>query len=422
MSISMDRPIKRPKWKSRPAMIGAGVAGVLALAGVTALAVSGSSVRTLRVPMTNVTIEPVTQGVFHDFTPLQGKVTPKDTLYLDALQGGQVREVLVQAGDRVVKGQPMIQFTNHDVELDVLQREAQVSQSLTVAQTYQTTLEQSHAANERQLQQIDYDIIRLRRALDRRKVYEGQGVFPQEQLDAYRDELDHNLKQRPIQAATNKAQDDIRKAQLPVIRDEIASLQTSLKQIAARLDDLTVKAPATGRITMLDLKIGQSARQGDRLAELVPDTGFKVTAAVDEYYLPRVRTGQVAMADFGGKEVRLKAIRVYPQVKDGVFAVDLAFDGAQPEGLTTGAAVQGRLSLGGDQPALVLPAGAFLERSGGDYVFVLDPSGHRADRRRIKLGRRNSEQVEVLSGLKPGERVVTSDYEGYEKLDRIQLQ
>jgi HlyD family secretion protein len=403
-------------------MIGAGVAGALVLAVLTALAVSGSSVRTLRVPVTNLTIEPVTQGVFHDFTPLQGKVTPKDTLYLDALQGGQVQEVLVQAGDRVVKGEPLIRFANHDVELDVLNREATTYYSLTLAQQFQTQLEANHANNERQLEQIDYDIARLRRALDRRKEFEGQGVFPQEQLDQIKDELDHNLKQRPVQAANNRNQEQLRKMQTPVLNEEIARLQESLKQIRARLDDLTVKAPATGRITVLDLKIGQSAKQGDRLAELVPDTGFKVSADVDEYYLRRVRTGQVAMADFNGKDVRLKATRVYPQVKDGVFSVDLAFDGPQPEGLTTGAAVQGRLSLGGDQPALVLPAGAFLERSGGDYVFVVSPDGHRADRRRIKLGRRNSEQVEVLSGLKAGDRVITSDYEGYEKLDRIQFQ
>jgi HlyD family secretion protein len=418
----MDRPIKRPKWQSRPVMIGAGVAAALVLAVLTALAVNGSSVRTLRVPVTNVTIEPVAQGVFHDFTPLQGKITPKDTLYLDAIQGGQVQEVLVQAGDRVVKGQPMIKFINHDVELNVLQNEAQVSTALSQTQSYQTSLEITHANNERLLDDLDYNIVRLRRALDRRKPYEGQGAFSQESLDALQDELNNDLKERPVQAATNKAQDEIRKAQLPVIKDEITNLQMSLKQIAARLDDLTVKAPATGRITVLDLKLGQNAKQGDRLAELVPDTGFKVAADVDEYYLPRVKTGQVAIADFDGKDVRLKAIRVYPQVKDGVFTVDLAFVDAQPQNLTTGAAVQGRLSLGGDQPALVLPAGAFLERSGGDYVFVVSPDGHHADRRRIKLGRRNSEQVEVLSGLKAGDRVVTSDYEGYEKLDRIQFQ
>jgi HlyD family secretion protein len=418
----MDRPIAKSKWRSPPVLIGAGVIGALVLAILIGMAVKGSSVRTLRVPMTNLTIEPVSQGVFHDFTPLQGKIAPKETRYLDALQGGQVQDVLVQAGDRVVQGQPMIKFTNHDVELDVANREATVYFSITQAQQLQNALELNHAANQRSLDELDYNIVRLKRALDRRKEFSGQGVFPQESLDALQDELDTDLKQRPVQAATNKVQDDLRKIQTPELTTEIAGLQQSLKQIAAKLDDLTVKAPATGRITVLDLKIGQNAKQGDRLAELVPDTGFKVAADVDEYYLPRVKTGQTAVADFNGKDVRLKAIRVYPQVKDGVFTVDLAFIDAQPQGLTTGAAVQGRLSLGGDQPALVLPAGAFLERSGGDYVFVVDPSGNHADRRRIKLGRRNSEQVEVLSGLKAGDRVVTSDYEGYEKLDRIQFQ
>ncbi|MGZ3313994.1 MAG: hypothetical protein ACXU8Q_07490, partial [Caulobacteraceae bacterium] len=159
MSDSMDRPIKRSKWRSRPVMIGAGVAAALVLAVVVGLAVSSSSVRTLRVPATNVTIEPVTQGVFHDFTPLQGKVTPKDTLYVDALEGGQVQEVLVQAGDRVTAGQPLIRFRNTSVELDVLNREASTYYSLILAQQFQTQLEGNHAANERQLQQIDYDIV-----------------------------------------------------------------------------------------------------------------------------------------------------------------------------------------------------------------------------------------------------------------------
>lgn len=421
MSVGMDRPIAKAWWRSRPVMFGAAGAGVLILAGLAALALHGASARTLRVQASTVTIETASQGVFHDFTPLQGKVTPKDTLYLDALEGGQVQEVLAQAGDQVALGQPLIRFRNTQVELDVLNREAIASQSLTQAQSYETQLEANHAANEKQLDQIDYDIVRLKRALERRAGFEGQGVFPQEQLDQYRDELALDQKQRPIQFETNKAQDSLRKAQLPLIHDEITRLQQSLSRIRSRLDDLTVKAPMVGRLTALDLKIGQTSKPGDRLAELVPDTGFKVSADVDEYYLSRVKPGQTAAADFDGRELKLKTTRVYPQVKNGVFTIDLVFDGAQPQGLTTGAAVQGRLSLGGDQPAIVLPAGAFLERSGGDYVFVVDGGGHRAERRRIKVGRRNSEQVEILSGVKPGERVITSDYEGYEKLDRIDL-
>ena len=421
MSVGMDRPIAKAWWRSRPVVFGAAGVGVLVLGGLAALALHGAAARTLRVQASTVTIETASQGVFHDFTPLQGKVTPKETRYLDALEGGQVQEILAQAGDRVAAGQPLLRFHNGQVERDVLQGEAAASQSLTLAQTYQTTLETQRASNERQLDQIDYDIVRLKRALDRRKAFEGQGVFPQEQLDQYKDELDFDQKQRPVQAETNKRQDESRKAQLPVIKQEIERLQETMSKARARLDDLVVKAPIAGRLTVFDLKIGQNAKPGDRLAELAPDTGFKVSADVDEYYLSRVKPGQTAAADFDGHELKLKTTRVYPQVKNGVFTIDLVFDGAQPQGLTTGAAVQGRLSLGGDQPAIVLPAGAFLERSGGDYVFVLDSGGHRAERRRIKVGRRNSEQVEILSGLKPGERVITSDYEGYEKLDRIDL-
>jgi HlyD family secretion protein len=171
----------------------------------------------------------------------------------------------------------------------------------------------------------------------------------------------------------------------------------------------------------MDLKLGQNRSRGERLAEIVPDTGYKVAAPVDEYYLGRVREGQTATVDVDGTVRTLRVSRIYPQVKDGVFTVDLEFVGAAPPRLTPGETLQGRLALGGDSPGLVLPAGAFLDRSGGDWVFVLDSSGRHADRRRVRLGRRNAEQVEVLSGLSAGERVVTSDYASFEKMDRLNI-
>jgi HlyD family secretion protein len=399
--------------------VAAGAVAVLIVVGMMIVAFASPARRSMRVDQRTLTIDAATQGVFHDFTPLQAKIAPKDTLYIDALEGGQVQEVLVQAGDRVTKDQPLVRLRNPQVERDVLQGQAVAAQGLTAAQQFQTTLEITHAANDQKLAQIDYDIVRLKRSLDRRTGYEGQGVFPQEQIDQIRDELNLDLKQRPIQAATNKAQDELRRQQLPGIRQEIARLEESMTKARERLEDLIVKAPATGRLTSMDLKLGQSTKQGDHLAELAPDTGFKVSADIDEYYLSRVRQGQTADATIENKNVRLKVLRIYPQVKNGTFTADLVFDGAQPSGLTTGETVQGRLSLGGDQAALTLPAGAFLERSGGDYVFVVAPGGHHADRRRIKIGRRNSEEVEVLDGLKPGERVITSDYEAFEKLDRV---
>jgi HlyD family secretion protein len=419
MSVGMDRPVRQKWWRSRRVVLAGGAAAVLCVVAFMALAFAGPARRSVRVDRQTLTIEPVVQGVFHDFTPLQGKIAPKDTLYLDALEGGQVQEVLVLAGDRVTKGQPLVRFHNTQVEREVLQAEAISAQSLTQTQQYETQLEANHASNERVLDQIDYDIIRLRRASERRAAFKGQGVFPQEQLDMYEDELNFDLKQRPVQAATNKTQDELRRQQLPGIRQEISRLEESMVKARERLDDLVEKAPLAGRLTVLDLKIGQNAKQGERLAELVPDTGFKVSADVDEYYLGRVQPGQTGDGVLEGRPVKLKVSRIYPQVKDGVFKADLEFQGDQPTGLTPGEAVQGRLSLGGDQPALVLPAGAFLDRSGGDYAFVVSANGNHADRRRIKIGRRNNEEVEVLSGLKPGERVVTSDYESFEKLDRI---
>jgi HlyD family secretion protein len=419
MTVVMDRPIARSRWRSKNGRLAIAAGAALVLAAATAVMLLNPPSRTLRVATDALTIEPVARGLFRDFTPLQGKVVPRDTIYLDALEGGQVQKVLAQAGDRVVVGQPLIQFNNTQLELDVLDREGRLVESLTQLQGYEKQLEQTRAANDTTLAQIDYDIVRLKRASERRDVYAGKGVFPQEQLDQLHDELDHAVKLKPLQAESNKRQEALRLSQLPQIHAELASLQKSLAFTRGKLENLVVKAPVSGLLTVMDLKIGQNRNRGERLAEITTDTGFKISAEIDEFYLPRLRAGQIAEAQVDGKPRRLKVSRIYPQVKNGVFTVDLEFEGTQPRDLTPGAAVQGRLSLGEDAPALVLPAGAFLERSGGGWAFVLDRAGKRAVRRDIKIGRRSAEQVEVLSGLQPGEKVITSDYAGYEKLDRI---
>jgi HlyD family secretion protein len=171
----------------------------------------------------------------------------------------------------------------------------------------------------------------------------------------------------------------------------------------------------------MDIKVGEIRNRGQRLGQIVADTGFKLQAQIDEYYLDRVRAGQTGDMTIDDRQVPVRVTRVDPQVKNATFQVDLAFEGAMPRGLLPGQALEGRLTLGGDRPALILPAGAFLERTGGDWAMVADPGGGHADRRRVKIGRRSAEQVEVLSGLKPGERVITSDYTGFEKVDRVVL-
>jgi HlyD family secretion protein len=421
MSSEMDRRIVTPWWRRRRVVTAVAVAAVVLAAGgfgIVALSGAKSSVRT---PIQNVTLGTVTPGVFHDFVPLRPTAQPKDVIYLDALEGGQVQQVLAQAGDLVKEGQPLLTFRNTELELDVLDREGRLVESITQLQTYEKQLEDARVANEKAQAQIQYDITRLQRTAERRDVLASRGYISKDLYEQVHDELDHNKQLLPLQTSSNAEQETLRRRQIPQIQSELATLQESLKVTRAKLQNLTVRAPVAGRLTDMDIKLGEIRNRGQRLGQIVADTGFKLQAQIDEYYLDRVRPGQTGDVTLNGREVPVRVIRVDPQVKNATFQLDLAFEGAMPRDLLPGQALEGRLTLGGDRPALILPAGAFLERTGGDWVLVADAAGTHADRRRIKIGRRSAEQVEVLSGLRPGERVITSDYTGFEKIDRVVL-
>ena len=421
MNHVMDRPIWRPWWHKRHWLQLGVAAGAAALLITAAFILLGSTERSIHIAAAGLTIARVERGAYHDFIPLRGKVVALNSVYLDALEGGRVEHVLAQAGDDVTAGQPLVELSNTELELDVLDREGRLIESITQLQAYETQLEQNRVANQKALAQINYDIIRLQRTLARRKTLAGQGLESVEVKEALQDELDHELKLQPTQDESNRKQEDLRLHQLPQIQSQLEKLQQDLRITHSKLDNLTVRAPVTGRLTALDLKVGENRNRGERFAEITPDTGYKLSAAVDEYYLGRVRSGQSADIELGEQTWPLTVTRVYPQVKDGTFTVDLAFEGPTPQGLLPGQALLGKLALGADRPATIVPVGAFLERSGGDWIFALTKDGRCAERRSIKVGRRNAEQVEILNGLAIGERVVVSDYAGLERIDRIDL-
>jgi HlyD family secretion protein len=419
MSQLMDRKINRSWWRRPPVVIGGGVAAaVLAMAVLAAL--SAGARASVRVPAQTVTVERASLGVFRDVVPLRGKVVPKDIVHLATLEGGQVEKVMVQPGDMVVVGQPLIRFRNTQLELEVLDREGRLVESITQLQSYEKQLEDTRVANEKAAARIEYDIVRLSSSASRRDALLAKGFVAREQHQAVHDELAYNRRLKPLQDASNRQQDTLRRRQLPQIQSELASLQESLKITRSKLDNLILRAPVAGRLTEIEQNIGQIRNRGERLGQIVPDTGVKVQAQIDEYYLARMRPGLAGKVEIGGREWPLTVTRVDPQVKDATFVVELAFVGRTPPGLLPGQTLDGHLSLGGDAKALVLPAGPFLERTGGDWAMVL-ASDHRAEKRRIRVGRRSAEQVEILGGLKPGERVITSDYTGFEKVDRVVL-
>jgi len=421
----MDRLISRSQWSPGrwPSGVKIGAAGV-AIVVVILIAVkfiAGASERTLRLPMEQVTHARVARGTFHDLIPLRANVVPRETVYVDAIDGGRVDRVLVEAGDMVQVGQPLIELSNTNLALQVIQQESQLNQAISQLQQNEIELEQNQLSNDRALADIDYNLVRLGRSAERREGLAAKGLVSTEQRDVVTDELTYYKRLRPIQAQSGQRQSELRERLLPDIHQQLKILRGNLAIVHDKLDSLVIRAPVAGKVTAIDLKMGETRAPGQRLAEVTPQTGMKLIADIDEFYLTRVRVGQTATVDLDSKPTNLTVRRVSPQVHNGQFRIDLDFDDPSPSALVEGAAAQGHLQLGGDSPALILPTGAFLERTGGDWLFVVSSDGRSAERRRIKLGRRTSEQLEVLSGLAAGEQVITSDYTGLDKVDRVVL-
>lgn len=413
----MDTPVVLPWWRRRSCKIAG--ATLFCLIACTILILQFDGTRQVRVKPDQITIATVRYGTFNDFIPLRARVVPRATIYLDAVEGGRVEQVMVEPGDLVEAGQPLVKLSNTELELVVLDREARLIESITQLQARQSLLEQDRLNNAKALARIDYDVVRLERALNRRKSLPSE---TQEQRDSLQDELDYSRRIQPIQVESNERQETLRLQQLPQIAAQLMKLHEDVEITRSKLASLLVRAPVAGRMTAIDLTVGENRNRGERLGELTPDSGVKLVAAVDEYYLGRLRSGQPATVEVGGRVLPLEIERVYPQVKDGVFTVDVRFTASPPEGLTSGQTVQGKFALGATTSATILEVGPFLQASGGDWVFVLSKDGDFASRRKIRVGRRNIEQLEIVAGLHDGERVIISDYGDYGAIDRIDIQ
>ncbi|HLY54131.1 MAG TPA: efflux RND transporter periplasmic adaptor subunit [Stellaceae bacterium] len=420
-SRGMDRPVARRFWSGRRlTYAAAGAAAIAALAVL--LLVLGPADRTLRVEASKITVATVAAAPFHDFIPLRGQVVPLETVYLDVGQGGRVEEVLAEAGQHVTAGQPLLRFSDANLELDAIARETQVIEQINTQRQLELQFEQTRTGDAHAIADADYNIIRLGREVARRQPLATKGFTSQETLDQSADELAYQKRLREIAGDAQTRDTKLIDQSEGLIKETAARLDANLAAAKRLLEAMTVKAPVDGVLTAFDAHVGEEKARGIRLGQIDQANGFKVTVDVDEFYLARVQPGQHVDVTVDDKPAKLVVSKVYPQVKDGKFEVDLAWDGAVPEGLRRGEAVQGRLELGGDTRSVVLPAGAFLEVSGGAWVFVVDGSGGEAERRTVKLGRRTPEAVEVLEGLKPGDRVVTSDYSGLDRIDRLVIE
>jgi HlyD family secretion protein len=271
----MDRPIRLPWWR-RKLWSQWGIAAIAAALLITIGALFlGTPERAVRVAAASVTVARVSQDTFHDFIPLRGKVVPMNTVYLDALEGGRVDRIHVQAGDTVTEGQPLVEISNTELELDVLDREGRLVESITQLRAYETQLEQNRVANQKALALIDYDVVRLKRSAERRIILASADAEPVEVKDQVQDELNYDLRVRPMQDESNRKQEELRVQQLPQIRTQLVKLQQDLRITHGKLDNLTVRAPVTGRLTAMDLKVGENRNRGERFGEITPETGSR---------------------------------------------------------------------------------------------------------------------------------------------------
>jgi HlyD family secretion protein len=415
----MDRRIDRPRFHLAKA---AAVLLLLAAsAGVAVGFLRTHGVRTLAIDPARVTIGTVTAGAFEDFIPVRGTVMPLETVYLDAVEGGRVEKVYAEEGSVVEAGQPILELSNSALQLDVISREADVTEQMNNLRNTRLALEQNRLSLKRELVEVDYQIKRLGRLAERRKELLDRRLIARQDYDDAADELEYYENRRKITVESQQQDERMRLAQIASLESGVEQLQKNLSIARKNLDNLEVRAPVAGQLTALDAEVGESKPGGERLGQIDDIDDFKITAQVDEFYVTRVAQGQRAELMLDGRPYVLTVTKVYPRVRDGQFEVDLEFDGERPENIRRGQTLQLRLSLGDSSDTLVLPRGGFFEDTGGSWVFVLDASGKAAEKRSIRLGRRNPEYFEVLDGLAAGDRVITSAYSAFGSMDRIEF-
>lgn len=414
----MDQVFAKRSFSPR-VKIAAGI--VVALAAATAFWWFAPSGASQTIGADRVTISSVTRGTFDDFIPLRARVTPLLTVYIDAVEGGRVEKMLVEDGANVAAGQPIALLSNAELQLSTLARQTEVEQQINNMRSQELALAQTRLSNERAVLAAETAYDKARRQYDRERPLADKGFVSGKQFADTR--ADFELSQRNL-AALKRSQSTDARLQGSQLSQQVAaarSMQSGLAIARANLDALQLRAPVAGQLSGFSVQVGQSLGRGERVGQIDSPGRNKLIAGVDEFYLGRVQLGQKASLDWSGKRYEAKVTKIYPQVQNGQFQVDLQFTGGEPAQLQRGQTMQARLTLGDPAPALLIPNGAFYNDTGGAWVFVVSADGGVAERRNVRLGRRNTEYVEVLEGLDPGERVITSPYTGFTDKTRLDL-
>ncbi len=411
----MDRKVSKKSKTYKWPMLIAGM--VLLFAWLAYQSFSTSSGKALTVNSERVVISTVSSGIFEDFIPLRGRVTPAKTLFLDAIEGGRVERILVEDGANLQAGDLIVELSNASLQLNVLGNEARVAEQLNNMRSIELSLEQNRLQHKRNLVDINYQISMLTRQLKREATLVKNDSISQSQYADTQDTLNWYKSRLKLTLESQASDAKMQEAQLAFLRETSSRLEHNLEISRQNLDNMNVRAPVAGKLSGFNVEIGQSIGRGERLGQIDTPNDYKLTALIDEFYLGRVDIGQQVQYD----QYQLQVSKIYPQVQNGQFEVDLAFVGQQPRNIRRGQTIQTKLTLGDESKALLIPNGAFYQDTGGNWIFVVTADGSQAVRRPVRLGRRNSQFIEVIEGLEQGERVITSPYTSYQNMQTLNL-
>lgn len=415
----MDRAIPKKTWTTKRILTIAGVVAIIVLIYFAYSQTSGKS--RLNVDTERLSISEIKMGSFKEFITVNGIVLPITTIYLDALEGGQIEEIYVEDGAILKKDQPILRLANTDLELSLANQETSVFDVLTQMQNTRNNAEQNTIRQLNQLAEVENALMEAERIYNLNKSLVKDKVIGSQEFKSSENTYTYQIRRLELTKQTLSQDSVTNKQQMEQMNESYKRMQNALRLMRQKVDDLIVRAPVDGQLTSLDAEFGQSKNKGDRLGQIDVLSGFKVRADIDEHYISRVYTGLEAEFTFAGKTYPLRIKKVYTQVTNGRFQVDMEFSDKIPEGIRRGQTLQVRLTLSDETQALLVPKGGFYQQTGGNWIFKVNESGDIAYKNDIRLGRQNPEYYEILEGLKAGDKVITSSYENYGNMQELVL-
>lgn len=406
----MDRQIEKKSFLRRYAWY---IAAAAALAALLVWIVLGTTANTMTVDASDITVSDVTRGKFDDYVRLNGQVLPIQVVQISPEEGGIVREKVVEEGTRVRKGDVILRLSNSNLDLQILNAEAELAEKQNLLRNTQVAMQQDRLNNRTEQATLDTDCDRKRRAYEQNARLYKERLISKEVYLQSREDYNLALRKQSLISQRLKQDSIYRHVQMAQMEDNLDNMRKNVLLVRDRKNKLEVRSAIDGELGLLDVELGQNIAAGQNIGQINDLSDFKVQAQIDEHYIDRVRPGLSASFSRDGKTYLLRVRKVYPEVRNGTFRTDFVFVGERPAQMRSGQTFYVELALGKSQQATLIPRGTFFQTTGGNWIFVLDKSGRKAYRRNISIARQNPQYYEVTDGLEPGERVITSGYEAF---------